>query len=69
MDCNKEHGSPYDRGVADSYYGRVQTPHCGGVGGTSGPRIGAGWLTPEEIAEYHAGYAANEKSDEKKDWG
>ena len=31
------HGSPFDRGSADSYYQRPRNPHRGGVGGDSGP--------------------------------
>lgn len=38
---DKEHGSFFDRGSADSYYGRPRDPHRGGVGGMSGPRIEA----------------------------
>ena len=38
---DKEHGSYFDRGSADSYYGRDRQPHRGGVGGMSGPRIEA----------------------------
>ena len=33
------HGGLYDRGSADSYYGRPRNPHYGGVGGTSGDRV------------------------------
>lgn len=60
------HGSPYDRGSADSYYGRAPHPHKGGVGGQSGPRIEA--LTSEERAEYIAGYADNEANGDRKNW-
>ena len=61
-----KHGCLYDRGSADSYYGRSRDPHYGGVGGDSGPRVDQ--LTDEEVAEYHAGYEANEQSGMKKDW-
>lgn len=63
---NQAHGSPYDRGGADSYYWRPKTPHKGGVGGDSGPRITA--LTDQEIAEYLQGYEDNEASGNKKDY-
>ena len=66
MDYNKEHGSPFDRGSADSYYGRRRLPHKGGVGGASGPRIEE--LTADEVIAYHAGYDENEKSGDKKNW-
>jgi hypothetical protein len=62
-----DHGSFFDRGSADSYYGRPRTPHRGGVGGESGPRIDA--VTEAEIEAYHAGYDYNEQYGDKKDWG
>jgi hypothetical protein len=62
------HGSPYDRGSADSYYGRARNPHRGGVGGDSGPRINISLLSTEEIDAYHAGYDWNEQFGDKKDW-
>ena len=61
-----KHGCLYDRGSADSYYGRSRDPHYGGVGGDSGNRVDQ--LTPEEVAEYHAGYTYNELYGEKKDY-
>lgn len=64
---DKEHGSFFDRGSADSYYHRGRDPHRGGVGGMSGPRIPA--TTVEEIEAYHAGYDFNEEYGDKKDWG
>ncbi len=61
------HGSLYDRGSADSYYGRARAPHYGGVGGESGPRVDQG-LSIDEIKEYYAGYEYNEQFGDKKDW-
>ena len=63
----KQHGSLFDRGSADSYYGRPQNPHYGGVGGDSGPRVDQG-LSIDEIAEYYAGYEYNERFGDKKEW-
>jgi hypothetical protein len=60
------HGSPFDRGAADSYYGRRRDPHYGGVGGNSGPRVEE--LTAEELEAYHAGYEWNEQFGGKKDY-
>lgn len=60
------HGSPFDRGSADSWYSRTKNPHKGGVGGNSGPRIEE--LTPDEITAYNAGYEWNEQFGGKKDW-
>ena len=59
------HGSPYDRGQADSYYSRRRSPHwidhaSGSVRSTS--------LTEEERAEYFAGYEQNEHAGNKKDY-
>jgi len=61
------HGSPFDRGMSDSYYGRDRTPHKGGVGGKSGPYIED--LSDDEIHSYHSGYDYNEESGDRKDWG
>jgi hypothetical protein len=63
----KNHGSLYDRGSADSYYGRPRDPHYGGVGGNSGERVDQG-LTIDEIKEYYAGYEYNERFGDKKAW-
>lgn len=61
------HGCLYDRGSADSYYGRPRNPHYGGVGGDSGPRVDTG-LSIDEIKEYYAGYEYNEQFGDKKDY-
>jgi hypothetical protein len=63
---DREHGSYFDRGSADSYYDRPRNPHRGGVGGSSGPRITA--ETPAEINAYNAGYDYNEEFGDKKSW-
>jgi hypothetical protein len=63
----KKHGCLYDRGSADSYYGRPRDPHYGGVGGDSGERVDQG-LSIDEIKEYYAGYEYNERYGDKKEW-
>ena len=63
-----EHGSPFDRGSADSHYGRGRNPHKGGVGGDSGPRIESNEMTLQEIADYGAGYNWNELFGDKKEY-
>jgi hypothetical protein len=63
-----KHGDPFDRGSADSYYGRIRNPHKGGVGGDSGPRIESNEMTQQEIADYGAGYNYNEKFGDKKSY-
>lgn len=63
---DKQHGSFFDRGSADSYYGRPRDPHRGGVGGLSGPRVAA--VTEEEFEAYDAGYDWNEQFGGKKEY-
>jgi hypothetical protein len=59
-EMNKEHGSPYDCGGADKWYGRRYNPHK--VDWTTGKDIPCG--TPEEQAEYAAGYRDSETDDD-----
>lgn len=62
------HGSPYDRGSADSYYRRGRNPHYY-VGDTgSSERVGFKDMTPDEVEAYHAGYDDNEDSGDFKEW-
>ncbi len=60
------HGCLFDRGSADSYYGRGRDPHYGGVGGDSGQRVAVS--DPASVAEYMAGYDYNERYGDKKEW-
>ena len=62
----RKHGSLYDRGSADSHYGRMPNPHYGGVGGDTGPRVEV--YDESSVAEYLAGYEYNEQSGTKKDY-
>lgn len=66
FDC-EQHGSLYDRGSADSYYGRAPDPHYGGVGGGSGERVAVS--DDSSVKEYMAGYNNNELLGNKKNWG
>ena len=62
------HGGAFDRGSADSYYGRVREPHYY-VGGTSmSARIEESEMTPEAIESYNAGYDYNEEYGDKKNY-
>jgi monoamine oxidase len=63
----QRHGSLWDRGSADSYYGRMPEPHWYPEGTYNGEKITD--LTVKEIMEYYAGYEDNEKFGDKKDWG
>ena len=64
---DKEHGSCFDRGAADSYYHRSRDPHYWPEGTGHGTKVTD--LTPEQIEAYHAGYDYNEQYGDKKDWG
>lgn len=63
---DKRHGSPYDRGSTDRYYGGRPTPHYYRGVVCASERVEAKDMTPEELAAYHAGYEGEEDS---KDWG
>ena len=58
------HGSLYDRGSADSYYGRLQDPHWYPMGSYNGIKVTD--LNSAEVAEYLAGYDWNERYGHKK---
>lgn len=60
------HGSLFDRGSADSYYGRPRDPHWYPEGSYNGVKVTA--LNEAELAEYHAGYDYNEQYGDKKDY-
>jgi hypothetical protein len=66
---DQRHGGPYDRGSADSYYGRLFDPHYYVEGTGTSPRVELGDMTAEEITAYTAGYNYNERFGDKKDWG
>ncbi len=62
---NHAHGSPYDRGSADSFYRRQAIPHYM----IDGARIEQSDMSAEQIAEYEAGYEDNHKqTDSRKDY-
>jgi hypothetical protein len=64
---NARHGGPFDRGSADSYYGRPFNPHyfLGGTYESAEIKI-----KPEDPLwlEYEAGYNWNEEFGAKKEW-
>ncbi len=66
---NTRHGGPFDRGSADSYYGRGINPHYYVEGTSTSPKIEMEKMTKKEIADYMAGFEWNEKFGDKKDWG
>ena len=61
-------GGPFDRGAADSYYGRAYRPHYF-LGDThSTPEVQAADMTPEDIEAYRAGFDYNERLNNHKEW-
>ena len=64
---NTEHGSPYDRGSADAWYGRRPHPHWFPKGTYMCKRIKEDKMSEQEIAEYHFGYMNSEFGG--KNWG
>jgi hypothetical protein len=68
VEYNAEHGSPFDRGSADSWYSRPQCPHKYPNGTGNAPRIEAPELTLQEMREYYRGYEYNECFGGKKDY-
>lgn len=53
---NTRHGGPWDRGTADRHYGRDYSPHYYTGDTYSTDRVDLADMTPQEIAEYTAGY-------------
>lgn len=65
---NKKHGSPYDRGSADSYYRRGPEPHWYPEGTYKGERVTEERMTAAQIEEYYAGFDCNERMQNFKEW-
>ena len=64
----ERHGGTYDRGLADSYYGRDYNPHYFVGDSYNSPRIELAQMTAREIVAYTAGYRDNEARGDKKEW-
>ncbi len=62
----ERHGSLFDRGSADSYYGRPPSPHWYPNGTGVNPIVTD--LNATERAEYLAGDEHNERFGDKKSW-
>jgi hypothetical protein len=65
---NERHGGPYDRGMADSYYGRDYNPHYFTGASFNSTRIELADMSAEEIVAYTAGYRDNEANGDKKEY-
>jgi hypothetical protein len=62
----ERHGGLFDRGSADSYYGRPRDPHWYPGGSYQGQKVTE--LNEIEIQAYNAGYDYNERYGDKKSW-
>jgi hypothetical protein len=69
MYYDERHGGPYDRGTADSYYGRDYNPHYFVGDSYNSPRVDLAQMTAYEIAAYTAGFRDNELAKNFKDLG
>ena len=69
MICDERHGGPYDRGTADSYYGRGYNPHYFVGDSYNSPRVDLAQMTAHEIVAYTAGFRDNELANNFKDLG
>lgn len=67
-DNNHKHGSAFDRGSADSYYGRPKDPHYYPNGTYNDPKIVESDMTLAQIDAYHKGFDENEADGNFKDW-
>ena len=65
---DQRHGGAFDRGAADSYYGRARRPHY-----FTGPTYSSQEILLEEGAaafeENMSGYDFNEQFGDRKNWG
>ena len=67
---DREHGSPYDRGSADSWYGRNPRPHYYTGSSLMSERIEHDKMSEEEVKEYWRGFDDNENDlMMRKDYG
>lgn len=65
---SQRHGSPYDRGTADSYYGRGYNPHYFVGDSYNSTRLELVDMSAYEIAAYTAGFNDNERSGDRKEY-
>lgn len=65
---DRTHGSPFDRGSADSYYHRPLDPHWYPEGTYNGDRVEAKDMHGIQLRAYAMGYEFNERFGDKKSW-
>lgn len=63
------HGSPFDRGMADSFYMRASDPHCYMYSPIGTNRVALYPCDGHMYTDYLAGYAFNEELGVHKDYG
>ena len=63
------HGGAYDRGAADSYYGRKYRPHYFKGGTGTSEEVTIERMSPGELEAYDAGYEDNQASGNFKNYG
>ena len=68
MSYSERNGSPYDRGGADSYYGRPAVPHYWPAGTNKGYMVPESDMTEAEVEAYYAGYGDNDNFRDFKDY-
>jgi|TARA_B110000285_G_C14872365_1_gene489835 hypothetical protein len=65
---SQRHGSPYDRGSADSYYSRKFNPHYYVADTLDSDMVEMKDMTPEQIVQYAKGFKENEDAGNFKEW-
>ena len=65
---DRTHGSPFDRGAADRWYSRPQSPHWYPKGSYRGDRVESKDMSIAEMRAYFMGYEYNEQFGGKKSW-
>jgi hypothetical protein len=65
---DRSHGSPFDRGSADSHYGRPLDPHWYPEGSYEGDRVEASDMHGIQLRAYFMGYEFNERFGDKKEY-
>ena len=68
VEYDGRHGGPFDRGTADSWYGRLISPHYYKGATEMSEKVTVADMTGSEIADYLMGYQFNEESGGKKEW-
>ena len=68
MRLDSGHGSPWDRGAADSYYRRPRRPHYFKGGSYMSDEVLEKDMTAEEVEANNAGFDHNEHQHNFKDY-